>query len=148
MTATSSDLASPLAAGTPSSALPPAAMGEPVPYGEDWTVAATAAGATTVRDVTPAGMLVRVELVVTNEGAEARPFPYADLRLRDDQGRISTLDTLATTLAGEHPSRMFELGQPEETAVVFDVPVDATALILESTSDPNFRIEVSRTRSG
>src|SRR4051794_28915236 len=68
----------------------PARKGQPLPYGENWTVALTGAStATNVLDRMPQEIFIVVNLNVTNNQAAQRPSPFDDLTLRDNQDRVS-----------------------------------------------------------
>src|SRR5215213_3880513 len=69
--------------------VPPAAVGQPMPYAGDWTVVVT--GMTlmpTFGDLTPeAGVFAKVTLTMTNNTGDRLRFPYDDLVLLDKDGR-------------------------------------------------------------
>jgi hypothetical protein len=136
----------PTPAATPTPA-PPAAQGQPLPYGENWTIAVTGAStATNVTDNFPNGVYVLVNLTITNNDATKRFFKYNDLRLLDNQGRIYISELFVSSRVPiDHPINFgFNPSIPTDTVVVFDVAVDAgQPFILESTADPTFREEVN-----
>jgi hypothetical protein len=136
----------PTPTATPTPA-PPAAQGQPLPYGENWTVAVTgAATATNVGDSVPKGVYVLVNLTITNNEATKRFFTYADLRLLDNQGREYLSDVFVSSRVPiDQPINFqFDPSVPADTVAVFDVTLDAgQSFILESTSDPTFREQVN-----
>jgi hypothetical protein len=133
---------SPTATPTP---VPPAAMDEPLPYPENWTIAVTGiASATNIGDNIPDGIFMIVSLTVTNNEATERFFPYGDFVLVDDQGRPFVEDVfLASRVPIDQPINFqFPPSLPLDTAIVFDVATDVgTSFILESTADPTFRVK-------
>jgi hypothetical protein len=136
--------ATPTATPTPA---PPAAQGQPVPYGDNWTVAVTgAASASNVTDYFPDGVFILVNLNITNNEADKRYFRYSDLRLVDKNGRVFASDTLVSSRVPiDHSiSSRFDPSIPTDTVAVFDVATDAgQSFILESTADPTFREQVN-----
>jgi hypothetical protein len=126
---------------------PPAAQGQPLPYGENWTIAVTGAStATNVIDNFPKGVYVFVNLTITNNDATKRFFKYDDLRLLDNQGRVYITELVVSSrVAIDHPINFgFNPSLPTDTVVVFDVATDAgQSFILESTADPTFREQVN-----
>jgi hypothetical protein len=136
----------PTPAATPTP-VPPAAQGQPLPYGENWTVIATgASNATNVGDSVPKGVYVLVNLTITNNDPGKRFFPFEDLRLLDDRGREYISDVFVSTRVPiDQPINFqFDPSLPTDTVVVFDVALDAgQSFILESTADPTFREQVS-----
>jgi Domain of unknown function (DUF4352) len=134
----------PAATSTPA---PPAAQGQPLPYGHNWTVEVTgAASSSNVGDYFPDGVFMLVNLNITNNDSAKRFFKYSDLRLVDDQGRIFISDTLVSSrMPIDHSiSSRFDPSLPTDTVVVFDVATDAgQSFILESTADPTFREQVN-----
>ncbi len=141
---------------TPSpTSVPPVAAGELVPYADDWTV--TVGGVAlrpSIRGAIATGIFAAVDLRLVNEGTAQRPFPLENLVLVDSAGRTFTPSVAATVEASIETgvggwNSPIAPGIPGETVVVFDVAADASdPFILQSTTDPTFRVEVSRERSG
>ncbi|MEA2597814.1 MAG: hypothetical protein QOF01_4283 [Thermomicrobiales bacterium] len=142
--------AAPAATGVPSSTptptpVPPAAMGQEVAYGDRWTVVVnTLAPAPPSSKYTPAGKLVQLGVTVTNNAAEHRLLGFDSWILVDEQGRIFQMAPEATTqLHGPDWYLGSEPSLPDDLTIVFDVTLDAgPAFVLESTSDPLFRVAV------
>jgi hypothetical protein len=124
--------------------VPPAAMGKALPYTGDWTVTVSGFVAAPQVDATGSGRYVQVSVTVTNNVADTRTFPFRDLILADASGRIFLLaDDVTTQLYG--PSWYLGVPPSLETPfrLVYEVAADAgTAFILESKSDPTFRVAV------
>ena len=84
------------------------------------------------------GVFLAVNLEVTNAGLEPIDrFPWWQLRLRDDKGRVFTPQTDATASyeASQQPRQRPEDYQPGiayDEVVVYDVPPGAGAFTLES----------------
>jgi len=124
--------------------VPPVAAGQDVPYGADWSV--NVAGVTmmpTWNGHTAEGQFAQVFVKITNNTEKQTPFPFLDLRLRDSSGRVFVpplpveTDNEAGLYYGYPPSL------PTDGFVIFDVAADATGpFILESTTDPTFRVLV------
>ncbi len=150
-TATATATPAPTATPTP---VPPVASGQPVPYAEDWTITVTGVGLNpTVGSQTASGVFATVNLTVLNDGNGVRRFPFDDLLLRDVSGR-----TYEPSVSGSVEARLrgpagwgtpFDPGISADAVVVFDIAPDAEGpFVLESTTDPTFRVEVSQERSG
>jgi hypothetical protein len=137
-----------------STPVPDIATPEPVVTSAEfgnWTLTVT--GAEPVPTVSGAsetftarGVYVVVSLNVTNTGNAPQEFPYRDLVLRDARGRMFSVDTDPTIrLIRTYDVSWYENLQPGlayDTAIVFDVPVDATGLQLEAESQPTWQILV------
>jgi hypothetical protein len=130
--------------------VPPVAAGSPLPYGEDWTV--------TVKDVTlrptfgsstAKGIYVQVNITAVNNTAKPQGFPYDDLVLRDTSGR-AFLPALDVKVQNEGEYYMvYPPSIPTDGFIVFDAPADAKGpFILESTTDPTFRVIVEEAARG
>ena len=135
--------------------VPPVASGEPVPYAGDWTLTATGVALqATVGGQTATGVFAAVELTILNDGSVQQPFPFAELRLLDSEGRTFQPAVAATVDAALEAGVggwyfPFAPGIPADVVVVFDVAADAEGpFILQSTQNPTFRVEVSQERSG
>ncbi len=150
-TATATPTPAPTA--TPTS-VPPVAAGEPVPYGDDWTVTVTGLGLSpNIGDQVATGVFATVELTVRNEGTQTAAFPFDQLVLLDSAGRtfqVSVTGSVAARLRGPAGwGTPFDPGIPADAVVVFDVAAASEGpFVLESTTDPTFRVEVSQERSG
>jgi hypothetical protein len=130
--------------------VPQVAAGAPIPYGEDWTV--------TVKDVTlrptfgsstAKGIYVQVNITAVNNTAKPQGFPYDDLVLRDASGR-AFLPALDVKVQNEGEYYMvYPPSIPTDGFIVFDAPADAKGpFILESTTDPTFRVIVEEAARG
>jgi hypothetical protein len=136
----------PSSESSPMALASPIAVGRPVTYVDDWTVTVTGATKLQSSDVyVPEGVLVAVSLIVTNDTATGRFFPFEELTLLDSEGRPYVADGFFTNAypnsKGVHHT--FNPSLPIDTAVVFDVREDAgDTFILQSTADPSFRVQV------
>lgn len=150
--------ASPAAGGTPAAAasplaspaaspVPTAPLGVPVPYGDAWTITGIDASLTPMTPfATPEGAFLIVTVSIENRDAAPRGFPFDDLRLEVD-GELTTPDFGATNTTGTGYFQSFPPGQPQETAIVFDVPAGAAgSFVLQSSTDPDFGILVRQER--
>jgi hypothetical protein len=84
---------------------------------------------------TPQGVFLLVTLNVINTGTEDQTYDPTWFRVTDDRGRgwsfdFTATDTLALAGAGARQYEAIPPGLPTEAVVVFDVPPDATGLIL------------------
>jgi hypothetical protein len=137
----------PAGAATPDATpalVPPVAMHEPIPYGEDWTVTAnTVTMRPTFGIFTATGVYAQVSLTITNDTSASRSFPYEELVLRDEQGRIFIPAQNVRTLNEAGWYSPFPPNLPTGGFIIFDVATDAQGpFVLESTADPAFRIQV------
>jgi hypothetical protein len=131
---------SPTATPTP---VPPAAMGQEIAYGDDWTVVVTSfTPAPPSDEVTASGKFLQVSVTVTNHGKRSRPFPFTDWVLVDETGRTFVMDYSATRLlVGGAPFFGLDPSLEKHLAVVFDVALDAgPRFVLESATYPAFRV--------
>ncbi len=130
--------------------VPPVASGQPLPYGEDWTVTVTGLSLLPAfAGQTAEGAFAKVDLTIINNEEAAQAFPYSDLVLRDAQGRAFLPDPIVATQNEAGFYAVFPPSLPTPRFVVFDVAADAEGpFVLESTTDPTFRVEVSQERSG
>ena len=126
------------------SLVPPAGMHEPIPYGADWTVTANTVTMRPTFDIfTATGIYAQVSLTITNNTDASQSFPYEDLVLRDEQGRIFIPDMSVRNLNEAGWYSPFPPNLPTGGFIVFDVATDAKGpFVLESTVDPTFRIRV------
>ena len=130
--------------------VPPVAAGAPMPYGKDWIV--------TVKDVTlrptfakstAKGVYIQVNITAVNDSATPQRFPYDDLVLRDasDRAFLPAIDVKVQN-EGEY-YMVYPPSVPTDGFVVFDAPADAKGpFILESTTDPTFRVTVEEAARG
>lgn len=141
--------ATPLPSPTPT-APPPAGMNTPRPLDRTWTITVLDATKATTIDTTSAdGVFVRLSLAVVNTGQEAQRFPVDGLMLRDGADRRFAWSLPGTVNA--NPPTTFQLppGGPTDLILVFDVPADASdPFILESKTDPTFRIQIELAQRG
>lgn len=128
----------------------PAPSGQPVTHADDWTIVVFGAAArSSVAELRPTGAFIEVSLVVTNGGIAARTMPLVDLVLEDIQGRQFPVDTLATTRLDALWQTQVDPGQPREVRLIFDVAVDSgQPFVLQSATDPGFRVEVGSMTRG
>jgi hypothetical protein len=137
----------PVGIATPSATptlAPPAAMHEPVRYGEDWTVTAnTVTMRPTFGIFTATGIYAQVSLTITNNTSASRTFPYEELVLRDERDRIFIPSQQVRILNEAGWYSPFPPNLPTGGFIVFDVATDAQGpFVVESTADPTFRIQV------
>lgn len=89
------------------------------------------------------GIYAQVSLTITNNTSAARPFPYEELVLRDEHGRIFIPAQDVRTLNEAGWYSPFPPSLPTDGFTVFDVAMDAKGpFVIESTVDPAFRIQV------
>ena len=124
--------------------VPPVAAGAPMPYGDDWTVTVVdIAMMPTVRDVKAPGQFAKVSIIAVNNTSDDERFPYDTLQLRDATGRVFRTSQAAN---GEDIANWYARFPPSVAQggyVYFDVAIDAKGpFVLESTTDPNFRVLV------
>ena len=130
--------------------VPPAPAGQALPYGDNWTV--TVGDAAVVRPTTgdaPLGQFLRVNFTIVNGGTTQRAFTFQDLVLVDETGRIFLVSFNASTLIS--PSWYFPMppSLPTEIGVVYDIAADAQGpYIIESKTDPTFRVAVAQEERG
>jgi hypothetical protein len=142
---------SPTPTATPVS---PSAMNEPLPHAGEWTLtitgvtkAATVTGYNQSR--TAKGIYVVVNLTVTNNGRDRRNFPFEDFILVDARGRVFELAFAESIMVSGDASSGFPPSVPTDTAIVYDVTTDVgNSFVLESRTDPVFRVQVEITLRG
>jgi hypothetical protein len=124
--------------------VPPAEMHEPVAYGGNWTVSAnTVTMRPTFGIFTATGVYAQVSLTITNNTSSAQSFPYEELVLRDEHGRIFIPAQNVRNLNEAGWYSPFPPNLPTDGFIVFDVATDAKGpFVLESTVDPTFRVQV------
>jgi hypothetical protein len=124
--------------------VPPAPMGEELSYAGDWTVVVTGLAPAPSGGGEAKGRFVQVSLTATNTAGGKRRFPFSDLRLVDAQGRTFMPSAAATSkLYGAAVAIPVDPWLPADFVIVFDVAVDAgPAFVLESATDPTFRVAV------
>jgi hypothetical protein len=126
-------------------------MGVPVPYQGGWTI--TVLGITPSPAVTatpPTGKYMQANLLASHSDASAKLLYLTDFVLRDSQDRFSVADQdINTEVFGGLWLPSVEPGQTANAAIVFDVAADAgDAFVLESKSDPGFRVAVTVEQRG
>lgn len=137
------------AAASPVASPAPLTMGEPVPYGDGWTIIATDFSLVQeTASLTPQGIFAVVTITIENTRATPRAFPFGDLRL-EAAGTLYAPNLDATNTTGAGLYQRFPPAEPQATAIVFDVPASALGpFLLQSASDPNFQILVDVPRRG
>ena len=124
--------------------VPPAPAGQPVSLAGEWTVVVVGATARpTIETAQAKGIFIELAMQVTNNGAQARGFPFYDVVLIDAQGRTFVVDPAATTDLDVDWGAAINPSLPTDLRLVFDVAADAgQSFVLESKSDPAFRVQV------
>jgi hypothetical protein len=151
--ATPSPTATPAATVTPTP-VPPALMNRPLSYEDAWTVTVTdVTKEATVRgsnnSATAKGVYVVVRATLVNNEGENRRFSVGDLVLIDDQARRFEAAVYETIMVSENYSQTYAPVIPTDTAWVFDVAPDVgDHFILESGTDPAFRVQLDVVRRG
>jgi hypothetical protein len=134
--------------------VPPAAMNVPLDYLDSWTISitdVTTAGsiAGENRSVTAEGMFVVVQMMVTNNTRDQQRLELGELILVDPLDRVFEPNLEATLMATGNLTMRFPPSIPTESAIVFDVTTDAgDSFILESRSDPTFRVQLQVVQRG
>jgi hypothetical protein len=124
--------------------VPPSPIGQPVAYAGDWTVVVGGATLRPAIEVTMAdGVFIELPLTITLNGTGPRSFPYSDFVLVDGQGRSFGVDIPAMVQLDGWVGVSLETALPGVRQLVFDVATDAgETLVLESKTDPAFRVEI------
>ena len=92
---------------------------------------------------TAEGIYAQVHVEIVNNTAVQRAFPFEELVLRDEQGRVFAPDSQVPTVNQAGWFSPFPPSLPTPGFVVFDIATDAEGpFILESTTDPTFRVLV------
>jgi hypothetical protein len=143
----------PLPSPTPSptaTLVPPAVAGIPHSYAGDWTVNVLDASLfPKIDDVAPTGVFLRVSFTITNNAAAARSFPYNQLTVRDEKARHYIPATKGSLYLDERWYQEFPPSVPTTAFMIFDIAKDATGpFILESKTDPTFRVTVDVAKRG
>ena len=141
--ATSTPEPSPTATPSPT-VVPPVQSGVPVTYDEVWTVTVTGVTLQPTYDrFTAEGVFANVTFTIVNNTGDAIRFPYQDLKLRDAQGRVYLPDRSVGFELGSNWIERVSPSLPVDRFLVFDIAADAEGpFILESETDPTFRVEV------
>jgi hypothetical protein len=131
--------------------VPIAPMGTPVRYMGDWTI--TVAGITpypALTDPPPTGKYVMVSLSASHAFPNGRVLLLPDFYLRDAQNRFAVADEQVNrSVFGILWMPNVEPGQTADAAIIYDVAADAgDAFVLESRSDPGFRVAVTVEQRG
>ena len=131
--------------------VPAGEMGHEYPYRDSWTVvvieAVPVSGTDTVK---PNGAFLQVDLTLTNTGRENEIFPFYELVLVDSQQRSYAVSPDASRdLIAPDWDFFVEPSQPTAKSVIFDIAPDAgTTFVLESTTNPAFRVNVAIVQRG
>jgi hypothetical protein len=131
--------------------VPAGEMGNAYPYGDAWTVIVIDAVPVPGTNATqPNGAFLRVNLTLTNSGRENKIFPFHELVLVDNQQRSFAISAdAARQLIAQDWDFFVEPSQPTAKSVIFDVAPDAgTTFVLESTTNPAFRVNVAIAQRG
>lgn len=98
----------------------------------------------------PRGVFLVVYVTVTNIGNEPVAFPYEGARLVDATGRWFSFnqqptDGMAVELTDQQYWEQLQPGIPYQTGIVFDIPDDATKLLLvASFAEPSLAVPVEK----
>jgi hypothetical protein len=137
---------------TPTATLVPLSQtGEPLAYGEAWTVTVLGINPAIIPDGSqPTGKFMQVNLELSHSAREAQIFPYADLILTDSTGKFSLVSQGASrAFQGNSWLSAIVPGTTELRSMIFDVAADAgDSFILESNADPTFRVAMTVEQRG
>jgi hypothetical protein len=124
--------------------VPPKLAGVPVAYDNAWMVTVTGISLMPrIGTFTASGMYAQVNLSIVNTANSERGFAFTDLVLRDERGRVYTLDLEALDAFASGFIAQYPPSIPLDAFMVFDVAADAEGpFILESRTDPTFRVSV------
>jgi len=130
--------------------VPPVGMNNAIPYGESWSIAVKdATNAARINRATASGIFIRLTLSITNTGTANQSIATLDFVIRDGAGRLFERSGAGTVNANGAETFRRPPGGPTDLVIVFDVPVDATGpFILESKSDPAFRVQIELSQRG
>jgi len=131
--------------------VPIATMGAPVPYQSVWTITVLAiTPSPAITAIPPKGKYMQVNLTASHSEAQGKLLYLTDFVLRDSQDRFSAADqNINTEIFGGLWLPGVEPGQTADAAIIFDVAADAgDAFVLESRSDPGFRVAVTVEQRG
>jgi hypothetical protein len=130
--------------------VPPAAAGTPKSYAGDWTV--NVVDVTFLQkfvNTTPEGVFLKVTFAITNNTANPRAFPYDQLTVRDEKGRVFILSLKASLNNEAGLYTPFAPNLPSTGFAIFDVATDAAGpFVLESKVDPTFRVQIAMQTRG
>jgi hypothetical protein len=142
-------VATPTATATPTP-VPPIAAGAPMPYSDNWTVTVVDVSMMpTVRDAKAPGLFAKVSIIAVNNTSDDKRFPYDTFVLRDSTGRVFRTSQAANGQDISNWYARFQPSVPQGGYVYFDVATDAKGpFILESTTDPTFRVIVEEAARG
>lgn len=131
----------PTATPTP---VPPGLAGQPINYGDDWSVTVTdIALMPTFERTTATGIYAKVSVTAVNNTSSALRFPYDEMVLRDATNRVFIPALEVKTQNEANYFALYPPYLPTDGFVVFDIAADAEGpFILESTVDPLFRVLV------
>jgi hypothetical protein len=140
----------PSVTATPTPTPTPVSAGQPLSYPDGWTVVVGDVSLLpAIGEFLPVGVFAQVGLTLTNSTDQARRFPFTDLRLRDEQGRIY--------FPVSEPQVMYDAGWfiyvepslPFSSPAIFDIATDAAGpFVLESVADAGFRVLVGSQSRG
>lgn len=94
------------------------------------------------------GVFCIVYITVMNNGNEPAPFPYEDLQLKTGEGRIYSYDDQAlfnltyVVMGVGGSSDDLQPGLAYTTAILFDIPPDATGLVLTAQSSATYQVKL------
>jgi hypothetical protein len=140
----------PTPAATPTP-VPAGDMGQPYPYTDAWTVVVKdAEPVLSSGDVQPKGAFLKVNLTITNNRSEHELFPFTDLQLVDGQNRTFLVSQEGSNaIIATNWDFFIDPSIPVDKSVVFDVATDSgTSFILQSTTEPTFRVKVEVVQRG
>jgi hypothetical protein len=131
--------------------VPAGEMDQPYSYTDAWTVIVhDAQPVTAPAEVKPNGALLRVNLTLANNGSKRELFPFLDLVLVDSQNRTFLVSLGGSNaIIGADWNFFIDPSIPVDKSVIFDVATDAgTSFVLQSTSEPTFRVNVEVVQRG
>lgn len=140
---TPASTSTPLPATATPTVVPPIAAGQPIPYGDTWSVTILGIAPVPAGGQVPTqGQLLRLNVVVANQTNDTVFPPFAEWLLTDASGQSYAVSSQASSaLAGVGWRLPVGPGMTENRAMVFDLPSDAgTTFTLESRDEPTFRV--------
>lgn len=96
------------------------------------------------------GIFCIVYITVMNNGNDPAPFPYADLQLKTSEGRTYSYDDQAlfnltyVVMGAGGSNDDLQPGLAYTTAVLFDIPPDATGLVLTAQSSSTYQVKLEQ----
>jgi hypothetical protein len=131
--------------------VPPGEMGEPYPYAGAWTIVVKdASPVAPTGNSKPKGAFLRVNLTLTNNSQKPAVMYFANMVLVDTQGRAYPFaENASHEILGNTYQFIIQPSLPVDTPIIFDVASDAgTSFVLQSTTDPTFRVKVEIVQRG